>query len=305
MASRIVELLPRHTVYCEPFAGGAAVMFAKPWPPAANNNHYREVLNDADGDLINLYRVVQRVDTFSEFQRLVSLPYSRQVFDEAKALRKSGEGTAVECAAAYWINVSQSFGRRLHGGWGTAVYSRNEQATWLSQVERLPQYLSRLASVASENTDALDCIARWDSPQTLFYCDPPYPSTEQAWNDTYEQVDFAALVDVLAHCEGSFILSCYPNVAADAYANGLGWERFEVDVVCHVSGQGKTRKGRDKTRAATKEELGDRRRTEVLWRVDRSDNARPELQEVWRAWARKGFRWGGDNRSYQGQQSLW
>jgi DNA adenine methylase len=32
MASRIVKLLPKHTVYVEPFVGGAAVLCAKPWP---------------------------------------------------------------------------------------------------------------------------------------------------------------------------------------------------------------------------------------------------------------------------------
>lgn len=32
LASRIVKLMPKHTVYVEPFCGGAAVLFVKPFP---------------------------------------------------------------------------------------------------------------------------------------------------------------------------------------------------------------------------------------------------------------------------------
>jgi DNA adenine methylase len=42
LAAQIVALMPPHRVYLEPFAGGAAVLFAKPRAP-------RETLNDIDG----------------------------------------------------------------------------------------------------------------------------------------------------------------------------------------------------------------------------------------------------------------
>ena len=59
MVPNILPLIPKHTVYVEPFAGGAAVFFAKPWPNTENSDHYREVLNDKDQRLINFYRVLQ------------------------------------------------------------------------------------------------------------------------------------------------------------------------------------------------------------------------------------------------------
>lgn len=53
LADRIFQLFPRHSCYVEPFAGGAALFFLRPVPAEV------EVLNDVNGDLVNLYRVVQ------------------------------------------------------------------------------------------------------------------------------------------------------------------------------------------------------------------------------------------------------
>ena len=53
LADRIFPLMPPHQCYVEPFAGGAALFFLRPTPADV------EVLNDVNGDLVNLYRVVQ------------------------------------------------------------------------------------------------------------------------------------------------------------------------------------------------------------------------------------------------------
>ena len=296
MAKRIVDLLPRHTVYVEPFCGGASVFSKKPWPPVSNNDHYREVLNDLDGRVVNLYRVAKDPDAFAEFQILVTAPRSRAEHSRAKEyLRNNPEplqSIDPEAAAAYWVATVQSFGCICGAGWRTCVFKDNSSATYLRKIERLPEYLDRMLGVHLESRDAIDVIKTWDSPQTLFYCDPPYPGADQrGYKHPYTQENLAELCQALDECNGSFALSCYANEAVPGH-----WTKHEFESHCAVSCKGTTGAGRDKTKAAT--DLGDRKRTECVWVMDRSDDARGQCKAIWKKWAEKGFQWGGDKRNY-------
>lgn len=74
----IIPLIPDHSCYVEPFAGGAWVLFGKKPSPV-------EVLNDIDGELINFFQVLKHqpeelIKSFewelvsrAEFERLAQL----------------------------------------------------------------------------------------------------------------------------------------------------------------------------------------------------------------------------------------
>jgi DNA adenine methylase len=279
IASRIVEVIDTipHTVYCEPFFGGGAVFFARQRPSVSNNDHYREVINDSSKALINLYRVAREQPT--EFERWIQFtPYSQEEHRRAIAICKEPENvTPLEWAWAYYVNINQSFAKKLSAGWGVGVSSENHSATWVNRKHDLPDCLDRLSSVHVSCEDALDVIKRWDSPHTLHYLDPPYPDTECGHYDGYTRDDLKRLCDLLDTIQGSYILSGYNcNIEPQSVQ-----QRIEIDVTCSASGQGKVRNG-DRSRKATQEELGDRKRTEVLWVCDRSAKARKELQGIMR-----------------------
>jgi DNA adenine methylase len=270
MSSKIVPLIPKHTMYVEPFAGGAAVFFLKPWPNVTNNTHYREVINDHDERLINFYRVLR--DDGEELVRRLSLTlYSEAEYRRAKDLSIGDD--AIDAAVRYFVNVSQSFANKINGGWGRGVYGRNLAATWNERVTRLPQYLDRMASVYIACDDALKVIKQWDSPQTFFYCDPPYPGTDCSSYKGYSVADLQALVDTLGACQGSFILSNYdqPGVVFPD-----SWERIEFKARCSARG----RVGYDRSKKAD-ESNQNRQRTEVVWRRMSRVPVRPEIQALY------------------------
>ena len=272
LAPKIIPLIPRHTVYVEPFCGGATVFFRKPWPQVTNNNHYREVLNDTDKRIVNFFE--QMRDNPDELTRRIALtPFSQH---EHTVVARQPTDDPIEQARRWYVDVNQSFINRPHGGWQTGTYGRNLSATWQNKLGDLWSAAERLRGVSLDCNDALKVIDRWDSPQTFFYCDLPYPGTDQGHYSGYSQADFDALVQTLDKCQGSFMLSCYPQAEIPD-----DWERFEFSAHCAASRQGKAGVGRDKSRKATTAEIGDRKRTEVVWRRFNTAPVRPEIQKLY------------------------
>lgn len=270
MAHNIVPLMPRHTVYVEPFAGGAAVFFAKPWPDVRNTDHYREVINDTDERLVNFYRVLR--DHGSEFaHRMMLTPYSAAEHQVAKDLTIGDD--EIYAACRYFVNINQSFANKVSGGWGRGVYSRNLAATWVNRVARLPEYIDRMHGVYIACDDALKVIRQWDSPQTFFYCDPPYPGTDCGHYKGYTVDDFRQLVEALDTCQGSFILS---NYAQADVSMPDGWERHEFKA--HASSRGRV--GYDRSKKMD-ESAQNRARTEVVWRRLARVEPREEIRKMY------------------------
>ncbi len=56
---------------------------------------------------------------------------------------------------------------------------------WLGSVEGLSEIVQRLLRVQIENSPAIEVIKRFDSKETLFYCDPPYPHNSRKDTKAY------------------------------------------------------------------------------------------------------------------------
>jgi hypothetical protein len=65
LARQIIDLMPPHTHYVEPFFGGGSVLFAKPFDGVS------EVVNDLDGELTNFWQVLRSPELFERFYRVV------------------------------------------------------------------------------------------------------------------------------------------------------------------------------------------------------------------------------------------
>ena len=129
----------------------------------------------------------------------------------------------------------------------------NEQvSSWLTAVDGLAEVHARLKRVVILNDDAVKVIKQEDSPNTLFYLDPPYMPETRVTTDDYAvemtASDHARLLAALKDIEGKFILSGYPNGMYDDAAAANGWHRVKREIDCKASG--------------TKEKP---KRTECLW----------------------------------------
>lgn len=159
-----------HKTYVEPFAGAAAMLFLRPEPAKC------EVLNDVNGDLVNLYRVVQHhLDEFvRQFRwQLVSR-------DEFARLMKSEPSTLtdIQRAARFFYLQKTCFGGKVSGQ-NFGVDSGGPPRINLVRLEEdLSMAHLRLARVTIENLAWQACMARYDRPDAFFFCDPPYWKTE-------------------------------------------------------------------------------------------------------------------------------
>ena len=265
IASKIVGYINKipHTVYVEPFCGGAAVLFAKPRREVTNGDHYREVINDTSDILISLYRcAVESPDELA--LKLEATLYSQSDYARGKTICKTPKDhTPLEIAWAYFVNVNCSFANKLNAGWGTQVKSQNKACTWQNLITSLKEKLERLKSVYVSCEDALRCIDRWDSSHSLLYCDPPYPGTNQGHYEGYTTEDWIALCDKLDNIKGSYILSNYPQ----EYEPKSAQQRIEISAVMSAS-NGKSRKD------------ADTKRTEILWICNRGRSDRADIQKL-------------------------
>jgi len=276
MARHIIPLLNEipHTVYCEPFCGGASVLFAKEKRSVSNNNDYREIINDTNDWVVTFYRVAKLQK--DELLRLIDATlYSQSDYSKAKAILKASAGhDDLTIAWAFYVQAQMSFAHKLFAGWGSSVKSESQVATWNNKKRSLAAALDRLSEVHVSSEDAIRCLERWDSPHTLYYVDPPYVGTDQGHYGGYTADDWQNLCDALDNCNSSYVLSCYPQEIEPKSAQ----QRLEVSTLCSASGKGKV--GVDRGTFRTADEMGDRERTEVLWVCDRSSGIRSDLVNI-------------------------
>ena len=252
-----------HTVYAEPFAGGLAVLYAKGKKPVTNTHYYREAINDTNKQLITFWRVAREQP--EELARWIDLtPYSQEEHREARKIYNNPtEYSDIKVAWAVYIECNMSFGNKIEAGWATGTITRNLAATWVKRSSRLPECFERLKDVHIGCEDAIKFIDRWDSPQTVFYTDPPYPNTVQGHYGGYTLDDYQALCDRLDTCESSYILSNYHQDIAPKTAQKC----VEIEAVMSAAN------GRHRGKHNTK-------RTEKLWICDRSENIRADLRTI-------------------------
>lgn len=227
LAKHILPMLPEHTCYVEPFAGAAAIFFLK--EPSKS-----EVLNDRNGDVVNLYRVVQ--NHLEEFVRQFKWALtSRQIFEWEK-MKRPETLTDIQRAARFYYLQRLCFGGKVESRtYGTST-TGGARLNLLRLEEDLSSAHLRLSNVQVEHLDWEECVRRYDRPHTLFYCDPPYWETEGYGNE-FALDNYFRMGDLARTIQGKMIISVGEHLEMKKAFKGLSMDRLELSYT--VGGGGK------------------------------------------------------------------
>ncbi len=241
LVKEIVPLLHPHTCYVEPFCGGAAIFFAK--KPSE-----METLNDTNGELMNFYRIVQQDFVSLEKQIQITLHSRMAHHDALVTYNNPHRFSPLERAWAVWVLSQESFCSMLDGSFGYDMSGTTARKIACKRDTFSYHYAQRLQHVQLECTDAIKIIRTYDSPHTLFYCDPPYYNSDCGHYDGYTIEDYTALLKALSVIEGKFLLSSYPSPVLEECIQKHRWDTKRMKFTVSI---GTGTRDKEKTEALT------------------------------------------------------
>jgi DNA adenine methylase len=251
LAPWIIDNLPPHRIYVEPYGGACSVLLRK-------KRSYSEVYNDLDGEVVAFFRVLRDPVQADRLRQLVTLtPFSRLEFEGSYEVSDCPVEQARRTLARSFMGFgSNSIQRLSHGRTGFRAsalrYGTVPAMDWSNWPDHIPAFVDRLRGVSIECRDAVDVIAQQDSKETLFYVDPPYVHSTRSRGklDDKKHFYFKEMTDAdhrilakhLNQVRGMVVISGYP---CELYDNELysTWHRISRHSLAD----------------------GARSRTEVLW----------------------------------------
>ena len=193
-----------HRCYVEPFAGMGGVFLRRKLRAKS------EILNDINGEIVNLYRVMR--DHPGEMIRQFDLCLASRA-EFARLLAVPPETfTDIRRAARFAFLQRMSFGGKpahlaTPGQMALTPY-RPARLTGTRMARLIRAAHRRLEGVHIECLDWADLIPRYDRDFTLFYLDPPYHGHEADYGKgVFGPEDFAHMAQILRSLKGRFLLS--------------------------------------------------------------------------------------------------
>ena len=218
--------------FCDVFGGSAAVIINREPAPV-------ETYNDLDSELVNFFRVLRDPETSDDLVKAIGLtPFSRE--ELVLACQPPNGADPLERARRFFVRARQtrtglaqtsSEGRWAHCLLTSRAGMAGAVSRWLGSVEGLSEIVQRLQRIQIENAPALEVIERYDSPDTLFYLDPPYVHESRgdaaAYATEMTDDDHRELADLLHTIKGRAAISGYQSTLYDEIFHD--WNRIDAD----------------------------------------------------------------------------
>jgi len=172
MYNDIIEYFPFRTeynTYIEPFGGAYSVGFQKPKVPI-------EIYNDLDKNVYTLFKVLSDKTMYEQFKEKCDLLlYMQDLREEYKEELK--KDIPMVDRAVYFFYVNRTSRNGIGGMSVNPVVRRNMSKSvsdMLSAIDSLPAVHNFLSQMIILNTDGVELIKKYNTPNVLLYCDPPY-----------------------------------------------------------------------------------------------------------------------------------
>lgn len=199
LRKEIIKRFPAGGVkkYVEVFGGAGWVLFGK-------EPHEKEIYNDVNSELVNLFRMVKNHPEALE-QEIAMVPNSREEFVRQRAQCPEGL-TELQRAARMYYLIRVSYGCKI------STFGLNQRDA--SVIKNLQAVHQRLKNVVIENKTFEEVIQQHDSEDTLLYCDPPYYKAEKLYDICgvpFRKEQHILLRKLLGSTKARFILSYNDN----------------------------------------------------------------------------------------------
>jgi DNA adenine methylase len=247
LADWLVERVPRHHTWVEPFMGSCKVLFAK------KQRSRIEIINDFDGDLVSFFRYVQyRPDELAKFVN--SIPTHEAIVLGLREALGDRRLRGIQRAAAFYLGSQSAFNSK--GDYSSYASSPQVKLDLSIDVAAVRKVADRLRGVDIRSTGyrrVIESANKRMGPAyhgpVFFYCDPPYWQTAGyatlqgessfSWGD---QVALADLMKEVTDAGNLFVItnSGHPDLYRIYKERGFFIE--EREVYYSVSGDAEARK---------------------------------------------------------------
>lgn len=218
-ADWIISHFPDHEIFVEVFGGGASVLLKK-------HRSRREVLNDIDDEIVNLYHMVR--DHGEELKQACSLtPCSRSEYKTSMRISCHPLERARRTIVRSYFGIGESNHRNNSGMRTSKTANTCVAKSWVNWWEAVGETVERFRGVVIENLSWRELVLKYDTPQTLFYFDPPYPletrNRRHKYTHDFTDSDHIDFVNFMDSIQGFRIISGYRH----RFYDRLGWRREE------------------------------------------------------------------------------
>jgi len=195
----IIELIPPHAIYCEPFVGSGVVFFNLP------KASHGSILNDLDKNVVNILKLIKKAPLSPNRYR-----HDLNTLEKIKNFYDSHKNTTEDLLLYYRIIACNGFNSKTFTS-ARQIYNDSNPTAIL---KNLKYYKQMLKGVKISNKDYIDIILKYDSPETFFFIDPPYENTHVNFYATPVDIDYEVMAFLLQNINGKFLLTINdsPNI---------------------------------------------------------------------------------------------